>query len=96
MSEVKIIKQDGSPVDDETAEKPREVFDGPEAFDEIAKEINDGINKGLKGIRRFRNGIMFKLGLIAVAVKALDVAGKIIIENQRLKAEFKQKNDEDE
>ena len=81
----KIVTQEGIPV----SEKPEddnegwERYEGMEAVEEAAKELS-------KGIKKFRDGFLFKVGLIAVAVKVVDVVGKVVMENQRLKAAKKQ------
>ena len=82
-SDVKIIRQDGSPVDDEPKETEDEQYNPLEDVEALAKDIH-------KGVKKFRDGFLFKVGLIAVAVKVVDVVGKIVMENQRLKAAKKQ------
>lgn len=77
----KIVTQEGAPVD-EMPEETSEHYEGADVFEEAAKEIT----KGVQGLRKFRNSIIIKVGLVAVALKAIDVAGKIILENQRLRA----------
>lgn len=77
-----IITQQGDPVSETPEPEEEEVID---LLDGVAKEINEGI----KGFRKFRNGIILKVGVIAVALKVVSVAGQIIIENQRLKATLK-------
>lgn len=84
----KIIKQDGSPVDDETKKAQ-----GPDPADDIraiAKDIYDGV----KVFRKLRNSFVVKIGVTAVVIKVIDVVGKIIMENQRLKADSKKQDDE--
>jgi hypothetical protein len=91
-----IIKQDGSPVDDHP-EQPDDVETLTEATDhfvDAAKELNEEFTKGLKSVKKFRDGFLFKVGLIAVAIKAIDVVGKIIIEDRRTKAEERRQQDE--
>lgn len=91
MSNVNIIKQDGTPVDDE---RPEEEPETPTPMEDL-KSIAEDINEGLQGFRKFRNSIIFKVGIVAVAIKVIDVAGKIILENQRLKAEAKKQEDDE-
>uniref|UniRef100_A0AAU7GYX9 Uncharacterized protein n=1 Tax=Streptomyces phage Scarif TaxID=3158858 RepID=A0AAU7GYX9_9CAUD len=85
----KIITQNGDPVDDKPTEEEPENFEsvteGLEAVAEAARDIS-------KGVRNWKNSIVLKVCVAAVACKALDVMGKIIIENQRAKREA---NDED-
>ena len=88
MSEtIKIITQEGAPVND-LPEEEDEVLE--EIKETLAKEINEGI----AGFRKFKNSIIIKVGVVAVAIKLLDVAGKIIMENQRLKADSKKQDEE--
>ena len=90
---VNIIRQDGSPVDGE--EKPDEdEFDSPDAFVDAAKELGAEFEKGIKSVKRLRDGFLFKIGLVAVAIKAIDVVGKIIIEDRRLKSEERRGQDD--
>jgi hypothetical protein len=79
----KIITQQGEPVEDKP-EETDEQYNPAEEFEAIAKDIH-------KGVKKFRDGFLFKIGLIAVSIKIVDVVGKIVLENQRLKA--KQKDD---
>jgi hypothetical protein len=91
---VQTITQDGTPVDDEPDLEGSEGYTDEDAFEDVRAMAEDMTKDVLKGFRRFKNGIIFKVGLIAVAVKVVDVVGKIVIENQRLKAA--QKNDSDD
>lgn len=86
-----IIKQDGSPVDDEPkSEEDGELYEGVEALTEAAKELGAEFEKGVKSVKKFRDGFLFKIGVIAVAIKTIDVVGKIIIEDRQLKAKKQQ------
>lgn len=85
----KIITQEGAPVDDKP-EGEEDVFSTFEPLEDIAKEINEGV----AGLRKFKNSIIVKVGIVAVALKVIDVAGKIIMENQRLKADSKKQDEE--
>lgn len=87
MSEVKIITQQGEPV-----EEPEDAHEPSPAED--IRAIAEDINEGLKGFRKFRNSIILKVGAVAVALKVIDVVGKIVMENQRLKSEAKKQEDE--
>lgn len=80
-----IITQEGAPIDEEFVEEPEEY-----APDEELREIARDIHKGLK---KFRNNTILKIGAVIVALRIVNVTGAIIIENQRLKA--KQKQDEE-
>lgn len=86
---MKIITQDGAPVDEELTPEGDRIghFEGQEAVEELAKEVH-------KGLKRFRNNTILKIGAVIVALRIVNVAGAIIIENQRLKA--KQKQDEEQ
>lgn len=88
----KIITQQGDPVEaaDEKVEEPSPAED----LRAIAEDINEGLNEGLKGLRRFRNSIILKVGAVAVALKVIDVVGKIVMENQRLKAKPRQDDEQ--
>lgn len=78
---MRIITQEGAPVDEE----PEESASDPTPEEDI-RAIAQDIHKG---IRRFKNSTIIKLGIVAVAIKVVGVAGQIIIENQRLKAAHK-------
>lgn len=80
----RIITQEGDPID-----APEEPATEP-TLDEDLRDIAKDINKGLK---RFRNNTILKIGAVIVALRIVNVTGAIIIENQRLKA--KQKQDEE-
>jgi hypothetical protein len=95
VSEVKIITQDGSPVDDEPQPGPDEEPTLGEEFRGIEEDVRAMAEDVAKGIRRFKNGVLFKIGLIAVSIKVVDVVGRIIIENQRLKAGQKPEEDDE-
>ena len=88
--DVKIVRQDGTPVDDE----PKPDDDGYTEYsplddvEALAKDIH-------RGAKKFRDGFLFKVGLIAVTIKAIDVVGKIVMENQRLKATAKKQDNEE-
>ena len=88
-----IIRQDGSPVDEEP-KTDEDEFDSPDAFADAAKELGAEFEKGIKSVKKFRDGFLFKIGLIAVAIKAIDVVGKIIIEDRRLKSFERNEQDE--
>lgn len=90
--DVKIITQQGEPVV-ETSEEG-EYYEGPEALVEAAKELGEQFDKATRGVKKFRDGFLFKVGLIAVTIKVVDVIGKIVMENQRLKA--KQTQDDEQ
>ena len=62
-------------------EQPEEI-EHERAPDEDIRAIAQDIHKGL---RQFKNSTLFKIGLIVVSVKVVDVIGRIVIENQRLK-----------
>jgi len=81
-----IITQEGTPVH----EKPEEEFEEPTPEEDI-RAIAEDIHKGLK---RFRNNTILKVGAVIVALRIVNVAGAIIIENQRLKAKQKQQDEE--
>ena len=75
---IKIITQEGSPVDEQNEDATPE----PTPDDDIramAKDIHTGF-------RKFKNSMLIKIGIIAVTIKVIDVMGKIVMENQRLKA----------
>lgn len=75
---MRIVTQEGTPVDDS-----RDEYGSPqEEIRAIAEEVQTGL-------RKFKNSAIFKIGVIAVALKIVGVAGEIIIENQRLKAALK-------
>lgn len=81
-----IITQQGTPVDDKTTEEESETLNPTDDLRAIAEDINDGI----KGFRKFRNSIILKIGIVVVAIKTIDVVGKIVLENQRMKAKLRQ------
>lgn len=85
-----IITQEGTPVDGKP-EEPAEEYSPEEDIRDIAKDIH-------KGFRKFRDSTLIKVGIIAVAIKIVGVAGQVIIENQRLKAALKdrQQREQDE
>jgi hypothetical protein len=83
---VKIITQEGAPVSDIPPEESEEY-----APEEDIRAIAEDIHKGL---RRFRNNTILKVGAVIVALRIVNIAGAIIIENQRLKAKQKQQDDE--
>lgn len=91
-----IIKQDGSPVDDEPKVDEDEISAQTPVEDlkALAEDVQEGLDKATKAAKKFRDGFLFKVGIIAVAIKAIDVAGKIILENQRLKAEAKKADEQ--
>lgn len=82
---LKVITQEGEPVD-ENSEEVQDDYSPEDDIRAMAEDI-------AKGVRKFKNGVLFKIGVIAVALKVVDVAGKIILENQRLKA--RKQNDEE-
>jgi t-SNARE complex subunit (syntaxin) len=87
VSEAKIITQQGEPVDGRVIDGESEIPTPP--IEDIRAAIND-INEGVKGFRKIRNSIILKFGIVLVTIKVVDVAGKIIMENQRLKAKPQQ------
>lgn len=86
----KIITQEGVPIGEDI---PEEKEPPVEEFQAAAEDVANDI---LKSFRKFKNGTIFKIGLIAVAVKIVGVTGQIIIENQRLKAALKDRQQERE
>lgn len=85
-----IITQEGTPVDEEPEEyEEYEEYSPEEDLRNIAKDFT-------KGFRKFRDGTLFKIGIIAVAIKVVGVAGQIIIEKQRLNAALKDRQQERE
>lgn len=95
---VQTITQDGQPVDNEPNLDDTEFGDDPleDVLDDVRSMAEDVTKDVLKGFRRFKNGIILKVGMIAVAVKVVDVIGKIVIENQRLKAAQRNDDSDDE
>lgn len=85
----RIITPEGDPVDEEHTDDGDRIgyFEGQEAVEELAKEVKKGLN-------RFRNNTILKIGAVIVALRIVNVAGAIIIENQRLKAKQKQQDEE--
>jgi hypothetical protein len=75
---MKIITQEGSSVDEQNEYATPE----PTPDDDIRAMAKDIYT----GFRKFKNSMLVKIGIIAVTIKVVDVAGKIIMENQRLKA----------
>jgi t-SNARE complex subunit (syntaxin) len=86
----KIITQQGEPVDDTSSDKESEIPAPP--IEDIRAAIKD-INEGVRGFRKIRNSIILKFGIVLVTIKVVDVAGKIIMENQRLKAKPQQEDE---
>lgn len=86
MSEAKIITQYGDPVEGDTQEEPLPIDD--------IQALTEGINESITGFRKIRNSFILRVGAVAVAIKLVDVAGKIIMENQRLKAKPQQQDNE--
>jgi hypothetical protein len=86
---VKIVKQDGSPVD-----APEEKPTPAEDIQAIVEDVEGAVKEFGKGVKKFRNGFLFKIGVIAVTIKVVDVIGKIVLENQRLKSEERRQQDE--
>ena len=87
---VQIITQEGTPVDDQP-EEDASTFE--EEFRETAEDVAKDI---LTGFRKFKNSTILKIGIVAVAIKVVGVAGQIIIENQRLKAALKDRQQQRE
>lgn len=81
-----IITQEGTPV----SREPEEEFEEPTPEEDIRAMAED-IRKGLK---RFRNNTILKVGAVIVALRIVNVAGAIIVENMRLKAKQKPQDDE--
>lgn len=81
-----IITQEGDPVREQISDEETD----PTPEDDI-RAIAEDIHKGL---RRFRNNTILKVGAVIVALRIVNVAGAIIIENQRLKAKQKQQDEE--
>lgn len=79
-----IIKQDGSPVDEEHVEEEPTPAEDLRA---IAEDVEGAVKELHRGAKKFSDGFLFKIGAIAVAIKVIDVIGKIIIEDRRLKSE---------
>jgi hypothetical protein len=94
---VQTITQDGQPVDDEPNLDDDSTFgdDLDDVLEDVRAIAEDVTKDVFKGFRRFKNGIILKVGMIAVAVKVVDVIGKIVIENQRLKAAHKNDSDDE-
>lgn len=88
---MKIVTQDGHPVEEsqETAPTPAEDIQA------IVEDVEGAVKEFHKGVKKFRNGFLFKIGVIAVTIKAIDVVGKIILENQRLKSEERRQQDDE-
>ena len=84
-----IITQEGTPVDEKPEEDEYEEYSPDDDLRDMAQDA-------LKGFRRFKNSIILKVGLVAVAIKVIDVAGRIIIENQRLNAALKDRQQQRE
>jgi hypothetical protein len=79
-----VITQNGDPVDDKGEEED-------ENFEPL-ENLAEAINEVSSGVRKFRNSIIIKVGIVLVTMKALDVVGKIIIENNRAKRESNDEN----
>lgn len=88
---MKIVTQEGDPVTDKV--DPEEFTVPKITPEDDIREIANDIRKGLK---RFRNNTIFKVGLVVVALRVVNVAGAIIIENQRLKAKQNENKPQDE
>lgn len=88
---MRIVRQDGTPVNEPPEENVDDSFPRPEDEDirAMARDLH-------QGFLRFKNSVLFKVGVIAVVIKTIDVAGKIIVENQRLKAGLRDDEKEDE
>ena len=87
---MKIVTQEGSPVDVKDVEPTPQ-----EDLADIIDDVEGAAKKLHKGVKKFSNSVIFKVGLVAVAIKAIDVVGKIILENQRLKSEERRQQDEE-
>lgn len=88
---MKIVTQEGEPVTDKV--DPEEFTVPSMSPEEDIREIAKDIHKGLK---RFRNSAILKVGIVVVALRVVNVAGAIIIENQRLKAKQNENKPQDE
>lgn len=91
---VQVITQEGKPVGEPPKVEPEDVQDDAQEIPGFEADVRAMAEDMAKGIRRFKNGIILKIGLVAVAIKVVDVVGKIVIENQRLKAAQKPEDDE--
>ena len=80
-----IVTQEGTPVEDTPVER------GEPTSEEDVRDIIKDIQKGL---RRFRNSAIIQFGVVLVALRVVNVAGAIVIENQRLKAKQKKQDEE--
>lgn len=84
-----IITQEGAPVEEELTDENTDGYEEYSPEEDIRAIAQDA----LKGFRRFKNSTILKVGIIAVAIKVVGVAGQIIIENQRLKAAAKERQE---
>jgi hypothetical protein len=76
------ITPTGEPVEDKTDESEEE-YSPEEDLRGIAQDIH-------KGYLKFRNSAILRIGVIVVALRVVNVAGAIIIENQRAKRQKQQ------